>query len=182
MLETRSFVAQALDGVEAGGVDGGDHAADDADQTQNDRRHNQASQVDVEVNVSPLKVVAEGAHQREHSHGPGNYVGDCDAGEASGEGDGQGFGEKLKEDVGFVRAQRLFYADFAGALLHRDQHDVHEADDPDAEGERADKCEDPSDHGDYDAKLVKVLLEVGHEYGAAVVRTEIVVSRQHGAN
>src|ERR1700736_3977930 len=104
---TRSFVAQALDGVEAGGVDGGDHAADDADQTQNDRRHNQAAQVDVELNISSLEVVAEGAHQWERPHGPGNYVGDGDAGEASGEGDGQGLGEKLQQDVGFVRAQRL---------------------------------------------------------------------------
>src|SRR6202049_4090847 len=180
--ETRSFVAQALNGVEAGGVDGGGPAADDGDQTQNDRRHNQAAQVDVEVNVSPLEVVAKGAHQWERPHGPGNYVGDCDAGEASGEGDGQGFGEKLQQDVGFVRAQRLFYADFAGALLDRDQHDVHKADAADAEGERADESEQDLKRGDYDGELVEVLLEIGHEYGASVVGAEIVVSRQHGAN
>ena len=81
-----------------------------------------------------------------------------------------------------MRAQRLFYADFAGALLHRDQHDVHEADAADAEGERADESEQNLKRGDYDGELVEVLLEIGHEYGATVVGAEIVVSRQHGAN
>ncbi len=61
--------------------------------------------------------------------------------DASGEGDGQGFRQKLKEDVALVRAQGLFDADFAGALLHRDQHDVHQADAADAQGQRSDEGE-----------------------------------------
>ena len=37
------FIAQALDGIELGGVDGRHHAADHADQAENDRRHRQAA-------------------------------------------------------------------------------------------------------------------------------------------
>ena len=94
------------------------HAADDPHQAQNDRRHNQVAHGDVEVNVSRLEVVAEGAHQWQRPYDPGNDVSDSNSAQASSERDGQGLGEKLEEDVAFVRAQRLFDADFPSALLH----------------------------------------------------------------
>ena len=49
-----------------------------------------------------------------------------------------------------MRAQGLFDADFAGALLHRDQHDVHQADAADAERERADEGQQNLERGGYD--------------------------------
>src|SRR5271168_725215 len=87
-----SFVAQAFDWVEAGGVDCGDHAAHDAYEAENNCGHQQAADVDVEVDVTGLEVVAEGAHQRKRAYDPGNYVGDGDAAQTSGEGDGESFG------------------------------------------------------------------------------------------
>jgi len=51
------------------------------------------------------------------------------------------FGEELQHDVAAARAQGFLHADLAGALLHGDQHDVHEADAGDAQGERADQRE-----------------------------------------
>src|ERR1700746_2598042 len=102
-------------------MDGWDHAADDSYQTQNDRRHGQAAQVDAEVDVSGLQVVAEGAHQGGSADGPGNDVSDGDSSQASGEGDGESFGEKLEKDVRFVSAKSFLDTDFAGALLYRDQ-------------------------------------------------------------
>jgi len=86
------------------------------------------------VDVSGLEVVAKGAHQRQRADGPGNDVGDGDASQASGESNGQGFGEKLQEDVVLVRAHGFFDADLAGALLDGDQHNVHQADAADAQG------------------------------------------------
>ncbi len=73
------LIPQAFDGVEAGGVDGGDHAADDADQAENDGGYTEAAQVDVEVDVAGLEAVAEGAHQGQGADGPRNDVGDSDA-------------------------------------------------------------------------------------------------------
>src|SRR5207302_7533083 len=94
-----------------------------------------------EVDVSGLEVLAEGTHQRESSYSPGNYVSNGDAAQTPGEGDGQRFGEKLEENVSLVRAQRLLDADFAGTLLHRDQHDVHQPDAANAQGQSADEGE-----------------------------------------
>ena len=42
----------------------------------------------------------------------------CDPAEASSEGYGQGFGQKLEEDVDFVRAQVLFYTDLASTTSY----------------------------------------------------------------
>ena len=44
-------------------------------------------------------------------------------------------------DVALPRAERPAQADLAHALVHRDQHDVHDADAADAERERADEDE-----------------------------------------
>ena len=89
------LVAETFDGVELSGADGGDHAADDADETENHCGYGEAAEVDVEMNVAGLEIFTEGAHERERADGPGNQIGDGDAAEASGEGDGESFGEEL---------------------------------------------------------------------------------------
>src|SRR5207247_9498260 len=43
------------------------------------------------------------------------------------------FNQKLRENVGPVRADRHAHADFACALGHADQHDVHDSDSADYE-------------------------------------------------
>src|SRR5882724_4231730 len=57
------FVAQALNGIEACGPDGGHHSADDANQAEDERGRHEAGDVDVEVDVAGLQVVTECAHE-----------------------------------------------------------------------------------------------------------------------
>src|SRR5712671_4342978 len=166
------FVAQTLDRIQTGGVNCGHHAADNPDQTENDGCLGQAAHIDVKVDVSSLEVVAESAHQGQGSDSPGNNVGNCDPGQATGKGDSKGLGKKLEQDVGLVRPQCLFDADFSRALLHRDQHDVHQADPSDAQGQRSDKSKQDLECGGDNRELVEVLFKIGHEHGAAVVRTK----------
>src|SRR5712671_2288566 len=98
-----SFIPQALDRIQTGGVNCGHHAADNPDQTENDGCLGQAAHIDVKVDVSSLEVVAEGAHQGQGPDSPGNNVGNRDTGQAPGKGDSKGLSKKLEQDVGFVR-------------------------------------------------------------------------------
>src|SRR5258705_4681148 len=98
------------------------HPADYAHQAQNDRCDDQTADVDVEMNVSSLKIVAEGAHQRQGPYNPRNDVSNCDPTNTSGERDSQRFGKKLEKDVALVRSQGLLDADLPSTLLHRHQH------------------------------------------------------------
>jgi hypothetical protein len=59
----RLFVAQAFDRIQARGADRGQHAADDTHQAEDDGCHNEAADIDVEVNVTGLCAFAESAHQ-----------------------------------------------------------------------------------------------------------------------
>ena len=78
-----------------------------------------------------------------------------------------------------LRAQRFFHADLPRALLHRNQHDVHQPDAADSQGQRADKRQQHFERGGHDGELVIVLLEIGDEHGAAVVRAEVMVPGEH---
>src|SRR5258708_6909561 len=88
----------------------------------------------------------------------------------------------MKKNVSAVRAQSFLHADFAGPLLHRYQHDVHQSDAADAKRQRADKSQQHFEGYGYDAEFVEVLLEVGDKDGAMIVGAEIVMGRQHGAH
>src|SRR6266852_9395818 len=79
-----------------------------------------------------------------------------------------------------LRAQRLLHADFPRSLLHRNQHDVHQPDAADAQGQRTDKGEQHFESSAHDGELVKVLLEVGDEHGSVIVRPEVVVASEYG--
>jgi len=113
-------------------VDGGDHAADDADQAENDRGHDEAAQVNGQVDVPAWRLSPRRSSAATRD-GPGNDVGDGDASQASGESNGQGFGENCRRMCVCAR-HGFFDADLAGALLDGDQHNVHQADAADAQG------------------------------------------------
>ena len=81
-----------------------------------------------------------------------------------------------------MRAQRFLHADLPGALLHRDQHDVHQPDAADSQSQRADKGQQHLERGGHDRELVKILLEVGDEHGPAIIGAEVVVPGEHAAH
>jgi len=107
------------------------------DQNGDDQRDG----VDHQADVARFRVFGHGAVKRESSNGESNHVGQDDAEESAHKSDGERLRQKLEEDVAATRAQCFFNADFAGALGDRDQHDVHQADAPDAKGKRADEGE-----------------------------------------
>src|SRR6202051_3584147 len=78
-----------------------------------------------------------------------------------------------------LRAQRLLHADLPRSLLHRNQHDVHQANAADSQGQRADEGEQHFESSGHDCELVIVLLEVGDEHSSAIVRTEIMVPGEY---
>src|SRR6185312_16926766 len=75
-------------------------------------------------------------------NGPTEDVAEHDAQRAAGDGDEHRFRQKLAEDVAAPGPGGAADADFAGALHHRGQHDVHDAD-------AADQQRDGGD-GDHD--------------------------------
>src|SRR6266404_5755434 len=81
-----------------------------------------------------------------------------------------------------LRAQRLLHADFPRSLLHRNQHDVHQADAADTQGQRADKGEQYLQSSAHDCELVIILLEVGDENCSVIIRPEVVVAGEYGAH
>ena len=59
-----------------------------------------------------------------------------DADHAARRGEERRLQQELAPDVALARAERQAHADLAGALHHRDQHDVHDHDPADAERDR----------------------------------------------
>src|SRR6266446_3412738 len=79
-----------------------------------------------------------------------------------------------------LRAQRLLHADLPRSLLHGNQHDVHQANAADSQGQRTDKSEQHFESSAHDRELVIILLEVGDEHGSVIVRPEVVVACEYG--
>ena len=76
--------------------------------------------------------------------------------------------------MALARAEGLFDADLAGALLHADQHDVHQADAGDAERERSDEEQQGLQAERDDAELRELLHDVGDVDGVVVGGAEAV--------
>src|SRR5205814_217552 len=80
------------------------------------------------------------------SRHPGDQLGHRkardDAQEAAGKGNQHGFDDKLTHDVRAPRADGAANADFAGTLEDGGQHDVHDADSADKQGNRSDGYHD----------------------------------------
>ena len=55
------FVAEGLNGVEVGGADGGDHAADQAGDDENQSGHDEGGRSDDEADIGGLSVLGKGA-------------------------------------------------------------------------------------------------------------------------
>src|SRR5256885_9428842 len=109
-------------------------------------------------------------------------VGQYDPQHSAEETDGQGFRQELQKDIAATRAERLFHSDFTGALRDRYQHDVHQADTTDPQGERPNESEQNlKAHGD-DMELVHLLHEVEDEHRTAVAGIELVLLRDHAAD
>src|ERR1017187_3349670 len=79
------------------------------------------------------------SHQRKSSNGDGYDVRNDDSDEAAQQHDEERFREELRFDVPFARAEGAPQADFANALIDRDEHDVHHADAANAQRQNADK-------------------------------------------
>src|ERR1019366_7474122 len=93
-----------------------------------------------EMDVGFARIILEQRpHQREGSDSNSHDVGDNDSDEATEQHDEQRFREELGFDVPFARAQGKAQADFADALIDRDEHDVHHADTANAQRQNADK-------------------------------------------
>src|ERR1035441_9311416 len=122
------LVAEGLNGIKVGGANGGDHAADQAGDDEDYSGNDDGGRSDHEADVGGLSILGECAVKGDAADHEGDQIGEGDASDAADAGDGEGFGKKLNDDVAPARAQSFFDADFASALLHRDEHDVHEAD------------------------------------------------------
>src|ERR1035438_585206 len=81
-----------------------------------------------------------------------------------------------------ARAQSLLHSDLAGALRHRDKHDVHEADSADPQGEGADESEQNLQTDSEDFKKVHLFHQTDDHYGAPIPRIEPVLVRQDVAH
>src|SRR5467141_984587 len=81
-----------------------------------------------------------------------------------------------------LRAQRLLHADFPRSLLHRNQHDVHQPDAANSQGQRTYESQQHPESSAHDRELVIILLEVGDEYGSVIIRAEVVVAGEYGAH
>ena len=126
------------------------------------------------MDVGGVGVGGEGAVEGDAADAFADGVGERDAGNAAYAGDDHGFGQKLEEDVALARAESFFYADLAGALLHADEHDVHQADAGDAQSERSDEEQQDLQAERDDAELRELLHDVGDVNGVLVGGTEAV--------
>jgi hypothetical protein len=126
----RLLVAQGFYGIEAGGFYGRVHAEEEAD-----------AHGDADSNQDGPEW--DGGRQTRHYKMDDQADGAAEqyADDAAGAGKHNGFGEELPGDVAAARAERFAYADFARALGHGHQHDIHYA-------YAANQKADGADHGD----------------------------------
>ena len=122
----RLLVAQGHDRVEPRGPARGPDAEEEPDQRAEPERHHHGGGRDQGI---PLH------DPREHDRGADAQQ---DADRAAQDAQGQRLDQELEQDVAAGGAQRLADADLAGALGHRDQHDVHDPDAADHEAHRGD--------------------------------------------
>src|ERR1019366_4185680 len=87
-----SLVAECFDGVEVGGADGGDHAADQAGDDQDDGGDDDRGGRNDELDIGVFGVFGDGAVKGDAADKGGDEIGKGDAGESTDPGDGQSFG------------------------------------------------------------------------------------------
>src|SRR5712672_317567 len=124
------LVAEGFYGIEAGGFYGGVHAEEEADAHGDADSNHDGPQRDGGRQAGHYKM-------EDQADGTAEQYAD----DATGAGKHNCFGEELPDDVAATRAERFAYADFARALGHGHQHDIHHTD---ATNQKA----DGTDHGD----------------------------------
>src|ERR1035438_7212868 len=110
------FVSQGVDGVDAAGLDGGVDAEDDADGDGD-------AESDHHGGGSDDRLPFGGAGDQ-----PGEEESEGNAQETAADGDEDGFGEELANDIEAAGADGAADADFAGAFHDGGEDDVHNAD------------------------------------------------------
>src|ERR1035438_6396757 len=110
------FVSQGVDGVDAAGLDGGVDAEDDADGDGGPKRDHHGG-------GSDDRLPFGGAGDQ-----PGEEESEGNAQETAADGDEDGFGEELPNDIETAGADGAADADFAGAFHDGGEDDVHNAD------------------------------------------------------
>ena len=120
---------------------------------------------------------------------PGQAVAESDPEQPPHHGQGHRLGEELPQDVPPPRPQRRAHADLPGALPHRDQHHVHDADPADQEPDGGEQDRDEEEHAGEplvqvhelrlrgDAEVVRLVGP--HAAAAAQQLGDLVAQRLH---
>ena len=124
------FVTQCFDGSQAGSAPGGVKAEDEANGGSESGCKQHGQGIDDQFEIQSF-----GGGQG-HEHAEDN------AQETAQQAEGDRFEQELGQDVPFERADGLADADLAGALGDADQHDVHDADAADKQGDGGDCAEE----------------------------------------
>src|SRR5271157_422009 len=169
-----SLVAQSLDRIQVSGFERRNHAADESNDDQDAGGHHHNEGRNQQLDIRSIGMRGHGAVKGDASDTNGNSVRQGDTGHPADSRDHQRLGQKLDQNVPLARAQGFFDADLLGALLHRDQHDVHQPDTGDAQRQGADKQEQHLERDSHNLELRKLLLEIGHEDRLMIRRPKVV--------
>src|ERR1017187_4957534 len=136
------IVAKGFDGLEARRLEGGPEAAGDSHQRQDHERHrhypDRSFQEDVALVVGGFVELAVERHRRDDDR---QQPGSENAQRSADKREYQGLDEELHQDLTRAGADGLEQADLAGTLGDADQHDVHDTNTTDSEGEVANDAE-----------------------------------------
>lgn len=128
------ITTQRVDGVFAGGFDGGVKAKDSAD----DERNVEGGKDDLEA-----EEWREGSDDGDEE---GADIAKSKTGKAADEREDESLEEKLQEDIGVGGANGFTNTDFVGAFSDGYEHNIHDADAADKQGNAGDEGEHARDN------------------------------------
>ena len=88
-----SLVSQGFDRVEAGGSDGGYHAADESNGNENEHRYHQCAGIDHQPDVTRFGILGHGTVKGQASHRYGHHIGKNNSEDPARKCDGERFSE-----------------------------------------------------------------------------------------
>lgn len=142
-------LAEGIDGIFAGGFDGWVEAEDGADTN----RDGEGGEEDININIR--------GERGDEGDGEGASVTEGEAEDAAENGEDETFKEELKEDIEIGGTDGLSDTDFVGALGDGDEHNIHDADAADEQGNAGDEGEHTRDDIKKGAGGVGDLVAVG---------------------
>src|SRR5688500_7971869 len=129
-----SFIPQCQNGVQARCPSRRPDAKDNAYRSREEEGKPYRHRRDIGVPVYRLPQDGGRAHAEDHADQPAEQAqNDC-------------FDQELEEDVDARGTERLSHADLARSLRHRDEHDVHDPDPADEQGDGRDPQEKDAEH------------------------------------